>query len=340
MSGDLTASSLNVNMDSQEQALKNIQQLQEMEKNLYTQLETLSADGNSDEQDKIITKINELSEMRMNMFKNLGNTYDTMLNSVAQTRVDLVDQMTVVGIVENELNNAKKNLNKLENAKNNKMRMVEINTYYQQRYSAHTRVIKLVIMITIPLLILAILNKKQLIPPNIANILTTIILAVGAFMFIRRVYDLSRRDNMVYDEYNWNFNPASMSPTVYEYDREQLEGTQIGSELRNAANNLAQDIGLGCVGAACCSKGMNYSSSQSKCVEPQDDSTTATDSTTSSVAPTTYSSQITNVGNNMIENFDISSKPSYVISSRACPLKNNTQNVQSFSPSESNYATV
>ena len=313
MSGDLTASSLNVSNESQEQTLQNIQQLQQMEKNLYTQLESVAADsGSAAAQEKIITRINELSAMRMNMFKNLNNMYDTVLNSVSQTRVDLVDQMTVVGVVENELNNAKVNLNKLEEAKNNKMRMVEINTYYGQRYQAHTGVMKLVIMITIPLLILAILNKKQLIPSNIANLLTIIILLVGGFLFIRRIYDLYSRDNMNYDEYDWKFNPAAIQPTVYEYDKAALEGTKIGDNLRTAAENLAEDIGLGCVGAACCSKDMNYNSSTNKCVEK-------TDTT---------------------ESFNVINNRSYVISSGNCPLNKNTQNIQSFSPSEDNYATV
>ena len=127
MSDNLTTAPLNVVGGGQDQTLQNIEQLQQMEKNLYAQLESISANsGNANEQEKIIKRINELSEMRMNMFKSLTGMYDSLLQNVSETRVGLVDQITVVGVVENELNNAKSNLNNLQDAKNNKIRMVII----------------------------------------------------------------------------------------------------------------------------------------------------------------------------------------------------------------------
>ncbi len=317
MSGDLSNPALNVSDMKQEQTLQNIQQLQSMEKNLYAQLESVSADsGDAATQNKLVKRINELSEMRISLFKTLSDMYDSLQNSVAETRVDLVDQMTVVGIVENELNHAKANLNSLESAKNNKMRMVEINTYYGQRYQAHTGVMKLIIMITVPLLILAILNKKGLIPSNIANGLTTLILIVSAILFIRRIMDLSSRDNMNYDEIDWKFNPDAISPTVYEYDKQQLTGTQIESDVQNAAQNLATNIGLGCIGASCCSKDMTYNHSTNKCVE----NTTSTQ-----------------------EGFQVqqSNDTSYVVTNdNVCPWGKNSTVIKSFSPSSDNYASV
>jgi hypothetical protein len=265
MSGDLSNSSLN---EGHDQTLKSIQELQDMEKKLYRQLESSSANkGDATSEERIIKRINELSEMRTGLFKSLTDKYNLLQNSVAETRVDLVDQMTVVGIVENELNNAKANLNSIQNAKNDKMRMVEINTYYGQRYQAHTGVMKLVIMTCVPLLLLAILNKKQLIPSNISKGLATIVIIIGAILIIQRILDLNGRDNMNYDEINWQFNPDAVKPTVYEYDRQQLEGTQIESEIRDEAQNLAANIGLGCIGESCCSKDMTYDNKSNKCIE-------------------------------------------------------------------------
>ena len=224
------------------------------------------------EQEKIIQKINEISEMRIALFKNLTNMYGNMQNNVANSRTDLVDQMTLVGVVEEELDNAKANLHKLTDAKNNKVRMSEINTYYGKRYSAHTGVMKLLIMICIPLLILAILRKKNLVPRNIANGVSGLIVAIGAIILIRRIWDLTRRDNMNYDEYRWFFNPASQAPTVYQYDMAQLGkmGHEAKSEvgtLQDEAQNVANSLGLGCVGAACCSSGMTFDDTTGKCVE-------------------------------------------------------------------------
>lgn len=303
MSGDLSNSSLN---EGKDQTLKSIQELQEMEKKLYTQLESSSANtGDALSEEKIIKRINELSEMRTGLFKTLSDKYSLLQNSVAETRVDLVDQMTVVGIVENELNNAKANLNSIQNAKNDKMRMVEINTYYGQRYEAHTGVMKLVIMTCVPLLILAILNKKQIIPSNISNGLSTVVIIIGAILIIKQVLELNSRDNMNYDEIDWQFNPDNIKPTVYEYDRQQLEGTQIESEIRDEAQNLAANIGLGCIGASCCSKDMTYDNKTNKCIENK----------------TKDGFQI--LGNDIV-----------------FPWGKNNSIIQSFSPDSDNYASV
>jgi len=224
------------------------------------------------EQEKIIQKINELSEMRIALFKNLTNMYGNMQDNVANSRTDLVDQMTIVGVVEGELDNAKANLDKLTDAKNSKIRMTEINTYYGKRYSAHAGVMKILIMICIPLLILAILKKKNLIPRKIANGVSGLIIIVGAIVFIRRVYDLSRRDNMNYDEYNWFFDPNSKGPTVYQYDMAQLGRAGVAAKaevgnLQSEAQNIAGSLGLGCVGASCCSDGMTFDDTSGKCIE-------------------------------------------------------------------------
>lgn len=269
MSGNLSNSSLN---EGHAQTLQSIQELQTMEKNLYTQLQSSSANnGNVQTEERIIKRINEISEIRNGLFKTLADKYKNLQNSVAESRVDLVDQMTVVGMVENELNNAKANLNSIKNAKSDKMRMVEINTYYEQRYLAHTGVIKLIIMMSVPLLILAILNKKDFIPTNIANGLASLIIVVGVIVIMYRVFDLSSRDNMNYDEINWQFNPTDIKPTLYEYDKNVLsslygEANKInGSTLEGDLKSLT---GLGCIEAECCSNGMVYDKSVGKCVLP------------------------------------------------------------------------
>lgn len=271
MSGDLSQAQVKMSQDQQAMVLKNIEQLQSQEKKLYKKLEEISAfSGDKAKQQPIINKINELSQMRTNLFKSLTSMYDMLQNSVAESRVDLVDQMTVVGVVENELNNAKANLNKLQDTKNSRMRMVEINTYYGKRYQAHAGVMKLLIFICVPLLILAILAKKGIIPGNWAGNLTLLVIVIGAFILIKRLIDLGYRDNMNYDEYTWDFDPAAMNPTVYEYDKQQLANTNIKQKIESSAQAMAAGIGLGCVNSACCSSGMTFDEKKNKCVEMLD----------------------------------------------------------------------
>lgn len=252
--------------DRQATLLKNINNLQTMESDLYNQLEAASANStDSDKQDAIVKKINELSTMRMTMFKELDGMYRSMQGRVAQSRIDLVDQLTVTGVMEQELNNAKKNLNLIQDNKNNKMRLVEINTYYAAKYKAQADLMKMVIKICIPLLIIAIVAKKGWIPSKISKALIGIIIVVGAFMIIKQAINISSRNNMNFDEFNWEWDADASDPTVYEYDKEQIEGTS--DDLEDDANSFAANLGIGCVGSNCCADGTTYDEDKGQCIE-------------------------------------------------------------------------
>jgi len=263
--GELSGTLLKESQERQKQTLDNIQRLQTMEKDLYTQLEKSSASGGDIAgQDAIIAKINELSQIRISLFNELKDMYKDTQGRVSQSRIDLVDQMTVAGVVENELNNAKTNLNALSDNKNQKMRMVELNTYYSQKYREYSRVMKLVIYFTVPILILAILRKKTFIPENIANILIVILIIVGGIMVVLRLVDLSSRSNMNFDEYDWGWDPSRYEPTVLQYDKEQLSG--VVSDMKHDTSNFSKSLGLGCIGEECCSDGTVYDKEKQICV--------------------------------------------------------------------------
>ena len=125
----------------------------------------------------------------------------------------------------------------------------------------------MIIMICVPLLILAIVGKKGFIGENITRPLALIIIIVGGLFLFWRIWDLSSRDNMNYDEYNWDFDPNNVKPTVIEYDREQLDDTDMGARISNDLHTLASDLGVECIGPNCCSKGMRYDQKLNKCVK-------------------------------------------------------------------------
>lgn len=250
----------------QKVTLMNIQQLQKMEQKLFSDLESAAANdpSNTSAQDAIVKKINELSAMRMTMFGQLENVYKDMQGRVAQSRIDLVDQMTVTGVVEGQLNNAKASLNTLSDNKNQKMRMVEINTYYSEKYRAQTDLVKTIIMFAIPCLILAIVIKKGFIPANIGKLAIYAISIIGAIVVLRKWMDISSRSNMNFDEYKWDWDANANKPTVLEYDEEQIEGSTMAEDT---LKSFEKEIGLGCVGQDCCSDGTKWDKTTEKCIE-------------------------------------------------------------------------
>jgi hypothetical protein len=234
-----------------EQILNDIQSLQQIEQQLFNSLET-NPNLTVEQQQKIIEKMNQLSNMRINLYKTLSsvnNYFENTLNSSVGT---LQQQLLAIEIVENELNKAKKRLEILEEEKNNKIRLVEINNYYGDKYAEHSQLMKIIIFILIPIIFLAFLNNKGLLPNNIYYIIVIIISLIGAYFFWKRYASIIMRDNMNYQEYNWPFNPNNVST---------------GSTSSTTSDPWATNVNLGtCVGDYCCAEGTTYDTTLNQCV--------------------------------------------------------------------------
>lgn len=241
---------------SQAQTIKNIRELQRMEKNLYRKLDT-SVAGNAvskTEARRIINRINELSTLRQNLFKNLKNMYSLLRTNVSSSRQNLVNDLTNLGIVESELNNAKKQIEVLQTEKNNKLRMVEINKYYSLNYQNHSDIMKIIIVTCIPIIIIAALGNRELLPSWLTTILISISLGIGLILMFFKVKDLSFRDNMNYEAYNWGTPNSSSSNSNKDED-------PFGVEIKNKS----WDDSFGCFGKDCCSEGTSWNSDTNRC---------------------------------------------------------------------------
>jgi hypothetical protein len=222
--------------------IKNIKDLQDLEKTLYSSIENSASSPSPpslQEQEQAIRRINELSKMRGTLFGSLQDSYMMNQYQVAQTRNDLVDELTSVKVIEGELNNSKHQMNALKQEKINKLRMVEINTYYGKRYESHTDLMKIIIITCVPILLITILSKKNIIPQNIANILLAVIVVIFIIIIWNRTRDILFRDNMDYDQYEFPFDPQNVD--LDSGDSSNI--VYLPQEL---------DMGIQCVGDACC----------------------------------------------------------------------------------------
>jgi hypothetical protein len=236
-------------VQNNEQILSDIQSLQQMEQQLFNNLET-NTNLTSQQQQQIVEKMNQLSNMRINLYQTLSGVNNFFQNALSSSIGTLREQTVAIGIVENELNQAKKRLDLLEYEKNNKIRLVEINDYYGDKYAEHSQLMKIIIFTLIPVIILAILNNKGILPNTFYYVLLIIVTIIGAYFFWRRIASIIMRDNMNYQEYNWNFNsnnaPSGSASSKDPWLSYNMPGT--------------------CIGQYCCSDGQTWDSSLNQCV--------------------------------------------------------------------------
>ena len=238
--------------DNNERILNDIQSLQQIEQQLFNNLES-NVNLKPEEQQQIIEKMNQLSNMRINLYQTLSgvnNYYESALNSSVGT---LKEQEVAIKIVENELNKAKTRLQLLEQEKNNKIRLVEINTYFGDKYAEHTQLMKIIIYMLVPIIILVILNNRGILPKNIYYILIVIIGLIGGYFFWRKFASIIMRDNMNYQEYEWGFDRNKISTNT----------TSDSSDPWNT--NVSFNVGT-CVGNASCTEGLIYDTNINQCI--------------------------------------------------------------------------
>ena len=223
--------------EKHQSTIKNIRELQEMEKYMYENLAKLTNEGGSDSQEEqIVKRISELTQMRVNLFDSLKDQYTDAASDLNNSRRSLRDQILSVEVVEEELKETKKNYATLLNNKNNKVRMVEIGTYETERYNAHIDVLKIISLTSLIVIVLSILFHKDFIPGRIVSILLVITISIGIILAIRKIIDLANRSNMVYDQYNWNTNHSELQPGyqgVLQHDKIFFE--KVGQSVEGAA---------------------------------------------------------------------------------------------------------
>jgi hypothetical protein len=234
-----------------QQVLNNISQLQIQEKDLYQQLEDVSL--SAEQKQDIINKINEISQIRLNLYEDLKDMFLYYQENIAAAKTTLGQSVIAVDVLENELNQSKKRINLIEDRKNDKLRLVEINTYFGKRYNAHANLMKTIVIICIPIIILAVLTNNGILPSSIYKLLVVIILVIGSIFIGMQIIDMSNRDDMNWDEYNWYFN-KSKAP---------VDTTFTG---KASSSDPWTTPTVTCIGSACCYNGSTYDSTKNVCV--------------------------------------------------------------------------
>jgi len=253
------------NIQNNEEILNNIQSLQQIEQQFFTSLET-NPNLSRQQQQEILDKINRITTMRLSLYNTLSSINNFFQSSLQNSIGTLQQQLTAIAIVEDELNQSKRRLELLEIEKNNKIRLVQINNYYGDKYAEHSQLMKIVIFTLIPVIIITFLHNKTILPDTIYYILLIIVSFIGAFYFVYRFISIIMRDNMVYDEYDWTFD-ASQAP--------KASASSGDPWVTNTNTGI-------CVGEFCCSEGQVYDASLNVCVIGTPETTTTTTTTTES----------------------------------------------------------
>ena len=222
--------------ESQVQLSANAQQLQTETDNLY--IKYTAASGNQTEQSNIMAQIQKNVALRTSLLASAGTLAQVQTTCVAN-QTSKAETVTVLGeLMDQQLKAAQEQMAALETSRDDKERMIELNTYYGKRFMAQAGVMKIFIYMCIPVLILAILANMGFVPNYIAGFMIIASIVVGIVYMHGAVSDINRRDKMNFDEYTWEFDPSRV-------------GSVINPNLNGSGGANASNF-LGCYDSACC----------------------------------------------------------------------------------------
>lgn len=194
---------------------------------------------------------------RTALTKLMASTYGTIqaAGQVFNSKQLYEAQRTAMDFIKKEKERAADNAERLKTDNSNKRRMAQVNTYYTKNYEANTDVMKNIIIVSVALIILAVLRKKNLIPESIGTLGVIFILTLGGIVVGKQAFDIMRRNDHDFDKYDWNFNEDEMNK------KKLLDQNSNPSNL--------SDMGLGmaaCYGPGCCADGTSWSSEMGQCL--------------------------------------------------------------------------
>jgi hypothetical protein len=189
-----------------DRTVKHIKQLQETELQAFRELEnkTGAVTLTSEQKSALISQINDLSATRETLYDSLRENQSFYSKNLTSAQHTLVQQTDALEVVERELNRTKKRVELLNEERINRLRLVEINRYYGNKYKHHTSILKSVTLMFAILLVIIMVNNTGMLPPMVFKTLLVVVLIIGIYSIIRDLFDAYTRDNMVYAQYNWS----------------------------------------------------------------------------------------------------------------------------------------
>ena len=107
----------------------------------------------------------------------------------------------MVEVVEFRLNEIKKQINDIEMRQDNKMRMVEIGNYENDRYESHKNIFRNIAFSCLAILIGVFVSKRGF--TRIGNAILILAIGIGIIMTAANIYDNWRRDNRYWNRYSY-----------------------------------------------------------------------------------------------------------------------------------------
>lgn len=242
------------NPASVESLLESVTDLQEEEHRLLIRLSNATG---PEEAKRYVTNINQFANMRKNLYTAIAQHNDTTLQNVESNLAAIEQQRNAIAVMEKQLNDLKTQYEALQDNEHSQVRLVQINTYFAERYQAHTQLLKILLYTLVPLVILAYLRNLQWLQGIFFYLPFILVSMVGAFYFWNQLQSIWSRNNMVYSEFDWKHDPDLVLPA---------NAAKYPSSTSSTSSTSPSSSSGSCTNNQCCSTGTLWDPTKYQCM--------------------------------------------------------------------------
>lgn len=210
-----------------------IKRLQSMEQSLYKDLEAAKTD--QEKQGQIMNQIDQLTQIRMNLFKQIVDQFSGEKIELEGAKKAISNQLTLAKVAEEQLTTTKNAINKLNQIRNDKLRMVEIGSYEADRYKAYVTVMFYILLTSISMVVINKISQIGIIPDFLSTSLMALTIIVGFIIVGKQLLDIGQRSPLNFDKYEFTSDEAIKATqpgyeTVLEHDKRAFAKLLYGAE--------------------------------------------------------------------------------------------------------------
>lgn len=168
-----------------------------------------------DERKQNIKELDDLYKGKFDVYSSMDSNLRYMQDQYVNSKQSNKLQESNLEIVENELKQIKSKNDSIEQDKTNKVRQLQINSFYQQKYNAQIGVLKTISIISILVIVVSLVKRKGLLPDMVYGIVIGLLLILGICVVSYQLVDIFLRDKSKFEEYDHSIyassNPSSSS---------------------------------------------------------------------------------------------------------------------------------
>jgi len=203
---------------------------------LQDSLESLPNSAAFTRQKAIITGMDTATDRIINNFDSFERQQDIVTTTTNNNDTLLNSRQDTLSIVDQQLNIASETMSRIKNDDINNHRLLEINNFYNGYYLLYLTIFRYIIYTCTFLLVVALLKTLGFITISISNLLVMIIISIGGYFIINAALDISYRNNVDINEYE--FPIKSNIDDVPAYESVQENDISILQELEDKFNCL------------------------------------------------------------------------------------------------------